>query len=56
MQFGLVTDRKLCPDPEAVIARFGSEFETLVLTTLMCPWGGDGDLDPERAAKAVGAA
>ena len=38
VQFGLITDRKLCPDPEAVIARFGREFESLVLTTLMCPW------------------
>jgi WS/DGAT/MGAT family acyltransferase len=55
VQFGLIADRKLCPDPEAVIARFGVEFETLVLTALMCPWDGDGDLDPERVALAVGA-
>jgi WS/DGAT/MGAT family acyltransferase len=56
VQFGIVTDRKLCPDPEAVIARFGGEFESLVLATLMCPWGGEGDLDPDRVAQAVGAA
>jgi WS/DGAT/MGAT family acyltransferase len=56
VQFGLITDRKLCPDPEAVIERFGHEFETLVLTALMCPWGGEGDLDPDLAAQAVGAA
>jgi WS/DGAT/MGAT family acyltransferase len=55
VQFGLIADRKLCPDPEAVIARFGVEFETLVLTALMCPWDSDGDLDPERVAQAVGA-
>ena len=55
VQFGLITDRKLCPDPEAVVERFGQEFESLVLTTLMCPWGGEGDLDPELAARAVGA-
>jgi len=56
VQFGLITDHKLCPDPEAVIARFGSEFETLVLTALMSPWDVDGDLDPVRVAQAVGAA
>lgn len=36
--FGLATDKKLCPDPEDVINRFASEFEKLVLTTLMMPW------------------
>lgn len=54
VQFGLVTDRGLCPDPEHVIERFRGEFEKLVLTTLMCPWPEDGDLDPDRAARAVG--
>lgn len=39
VQFGLITDRGLCPDPQAIVARFGSEFETLLLTTLMLPWG-----------------
>jgi len=56
VQFGLITDHKLCPDPEAVIERFGGEFEALVLTALMSPWGGEGDLDPALAALAVGAA
>ncbi|MEO5766671.1 MAG: wax ester/triacylglycerol synthase family O-acyltransferase [Casimicrobiaceae bacterium] len=55
VQFGVVTDRGLCPDPERVIARFGSEFEKLVLTTLMSPWPREGALDPEDAAAAVGA-
>jgi diacylglycerol O-acyltransferase / wax synthase len=53
VQFGLVTDRGLCPDPEAVIERFGHEFEKLVLTTLMAPWPRDGDLDPRHAESAV---
>ncbi len=53
VQFGLVTDRGLCPDPEAVIERFGHEFEKLVLTTLMAPWPRDGDLDPRHAENAV---
>lgn len=53
VQFGIVTDRGLCPDPEAVIARFAPEFEKLVLTTLMAPWPRTGDLDPLDAARAV---
>ena len=53
MHFGLVSDRKLCPDPERVIAQFAPEFEKLVLTTLMAPWPRTGDLDPLDAARAV---
>lgn len=53
VQFGLVTDRGLCPDPEQVIARFAPEFEKLVLTTLMAPWPRDGDLEPGDAARAI---
>jgi WS/DGAT/MGAT family acyltransferase len=53
VQFGLITDRALCPDPERVIARFQPEFEKLTLTTLMADWPRDGDLDPEDAAAAV---
>jgi len=55
VQFGLITDRKLCPDPEHVIAQFGTEFEKLLLTTLLSPWPRLGDLDPAVAAAAVGA-
>lgn len=39
VQFGLITDKKLCPDPEAVIAGFEPEFEKLLTLTLMLPWG-----------------
>ncbi len=53
VQFGLITDRGLCPDPERVIARFGPEFERLALTTLLSPWPREGDLDPEVAAAMV---
>jgi len=56
VQFGLITDRGLCPDPERVIARFGSEFEMLALTTLMAPWPRDNELDPAEAAAAAGVA
>ncbi len=40
VQFGLITDKKLCPDPEAIIERFAPEFEKLLLLTLMLPWEG----------------
>jgi diacylglycerol O-acyltransferase len=53
VQFGVVTDRGLCSDPERLIERFRAQFEQLVLATLMSPWPRDGDLDPEVAAAAV---
>ena len=56
VQFGVITDHGLCPDPERVIARFGPEFEKLVLTTLLCRWPRDGDLDSEEAAAVLGVA
>jgi diacylglycerol O-acyltransferase / wax synthase len=42
VQFGLITDKKLCPDPQAIIARFAPEFEKLLLVTMMLPWGENG--------------
>lgn len=39
VQFGLITDAAVIPDPEAVIAHFGEEFEQLLYYTLMEPWG-----------------
>jgi diacylglycerol O-acyltransferase len=56
VQFGLITDAELCPDPDDVSDRFCAEFEKLVLTTLMAPWPRQGDLDPEEAEAAVAAA
>ncbi|HQU48569.1 MAG TPA: wax ester/triacylglycerol synthase family O-acyltransferase [Casimicrobiaceae bacterium] len=53
-QFGVITDKGLCPDPGSITERVGREFETLVLAALMCPWGIDGDLDPRKVARAVG--
>jgi WS/DGAT/MGAT family acyltransferase len=38
VQFGLITDSKLCPDPHAIIERFQPEFDKLLLVTLMLPW------------------
>ncbi|KQW42912.1 MULTISPECIES: wax ester/triacylglycerol synthase family O-acyltransferase [unclassified Roseateles] len=41
VQFGLITDTGLCPDPEAIIANFAPEFEKLLMLSLMMPWDGD---------------
>jgi diacylglycerol O-acyltransferase len=38
VQFGLITDAKMCPDPEAIIERFAPQFEQLLLMALMAPW------------------
>jgi WS/DGAT/MGAT family acyltransferase len=53
VEFGIVTDRKLCPDPDRVIERFAAEFEKLVLTTLMARWPREDALDPDEAKEAV---
>ena len=42
VQFGLITDARMCPDPEAIIARFAPEFDKLMWLALMSPWPGDG--------------
>ena len=39
VQFGLITDAGLVPDPDTVIDKFADEFEKLVLLTLMGPYG-----------------
>jgi WS/DGAT/MGAT family acyltransferase len=38
VHFGLIADAKLIPDPDAVIRRFGPEFEKLVYLSLMSDW------------------
>jgi diacylglycerol O-acyltransferase / wax synthase len=55
VQFGVITDRLLCPDPQHLSDGFGAEFEKLVLTTLLMPWPLDGEPDPDDAT-AVAAA
>ena len=40
VQFGLITDKRLCPEPQQVIDRFAIEFEQLLYATLMLPWAG----------------
>ncbi|MDR7333719.1 wax ester/triacylglycerol synthase family O-acyltransferase [Roseateles asaccharophilus] len=41
VQFGLITDAGLCPDPEAIIENFAPEFEKLLMLALMMPWARD---------------
>jgi WS/DGAT/MGAT family acyltransferase len=54
VHFGLVTDRKLVDDPEAVICRFAGEFEKLLFITLMSPWGEEVDRRQiQRSFKAL---
>jgi diacylglycerol O-acyltransferase / wax synthase len=38
VQFGLITDARMCPDPEAIVAGFAPEFDKLLLLALMSPW------------------
>ena len=39
VQFGVITDATLCPDPQKIIDGFEPEFAKLSLLTLMLPWG-----------------
>lgn len=39
VQFGLITDAGLCPEPQQIIDRFEPEFQRLLTLSLMLPWG-----------------
>lgn len=39
VQFGVISDTTLCPDPQAIIDQFAPEFDRLCLLTMMLPWG-----------------
>ena len=39
VQFGVITDSALCPDPQRIIDEFVPEFARLSVVTLMLPWG-----------------
>lgn len=51
VHFGLIADAKLVPDPDAVIQRFGPEFEKLLYLALMGDW--DHSLDALAAEALV---
>lgn len=38
VQFGLLTDAGLCPDPQAIVDAFEPEFQQLLTLALMLPW------------------
>jgi WS/DGAT/MGAT family acyltransferase len=50
VQFGLITDAQMVPDPEAIIAHFTPQFEELLYYVLMAPWG---EADVEAADNAA---
>jgi WS/DGAT/MGAT family acyltransferase len=39
VQFGIVSDTTLCPQPQKIIDLFEPEFAKLAMVTLMLPWG-----------------
>ena len=39
VQFGVIADSALCPDPQQIIDAFEPEFAQLLAVTLMLPWG-----------------
>ena len=41
VQFGLITDQQLCPEPQDIIDRFEPEFDKLLWLTMMLPWQGE---------------
>jgi WS/DGAT/MGAT family acyltransferase len=54
VQFGLMTDAAVIPDPEAVIVHFASEFEQLLYYVLMNSWGSaPAQIAPARSEPAV---
>jgi hypothetical protein len=38
VQFGIISDADLCPEPQKIIEQFEPEFAKLSLLTLMLPW------------------
>jgi hypothetical protein len=44
VQFGLITDALLCPNPQDIIDEFAPEFAKLSMITLMLPWEGEATL------------
>jgi WS/DGAT/MGAT family acyltransferase len=54
VHFGLIADARLIPDPDAVIRRFGAEFEKLLYLALMGNW--NNALDASSAEALLDAA
>src|SRR5258706_14369194 len=54
IQFGVIADAGLVPDPDRIVGRFGDEFDKLMWLTLMSPWTEDAVASetPKPKAKA----
>lgn len=52
VQFGLITDAALVPDPEDIVARFAPEFEQLLYFVLLEPWDTHSSETESRTAPA----
>ena len=52
IQFGVITDAGLVPDPDRIVGRFKDEFEKLLWMALMSPWGGEAEAGPDRTPAA----
>lgn len=50
VQFGLITDKRLCPHPQQIIDGFAPEFEQLVLALCLLPWNEHVDADAAEQA------
>ena len=54
VQFGLITDAALTPDPEAVVSRFPEEFEKYLYYVLLDPPRGGGESRAGAAGSCEG--
>jgi len=52
VQFGLITDAAMVPDPHAIVARFKPEFEQLLYYALLEPWEATAEPDEAGAIHA----
>ena len=53
IQFGVITDAGLVPDPDRIVSRFAGEFEKLLWLTLMSSWGEDDFVATGKAAASA---
>jgi hypothetical protein len=51
IQFGVITDAGLVPDPARIVRAYGEEFDKLMWLTLMSPWV-PADEAPVRAPRS----
>ena len=52
IQFGVITDSGLVPDPDKIVGRFAAEFDKLMWLTLMTPWAEEGARHEARGARS----